>query len=128
LRTTNAPTIFVMLAINADLHQVESALVGLCTESARVVAAAKAIAAKPERRALLVPLALVLLGRDEALADEVKQFLPKTMADKLADALSGKTKLSQAELNGLGDVRTVETVRFQLAKLFSKDGSTSDEP
>jgi hypothetical protein len=26
LRTTNAPTIFVMLAINADLHQVESAL------------------------------------------------------------------------------------------------------
>jgi hypothetical protein len=29
LRTTNAPTIFVMLAIDADLHQVESALAQL---------------------------------------------------------------------------------------------------
>jgi hypothetical protein len=55
-------------------------LVGLCAEPARVLAAAKAIAAKPERRALLLPLAIVLVRRDEALADEVKKFLPKKMA------------------------------------------------
>jgi hypothetical protein len=100
-------------------------LIGLCAEPARVVSAAKAIAAKPERRALLLPLALVLTTRAESLANEVKKFLPEKMAADLANALDGKAMLSRSELNGLGDIRTVETVRSQLAKLFTKEEAAS---
>jgi hypothetical protein len=93
-------------------------LVGACAEHSRVVAAAKALAAKPERRVLLIPLAIAAADRESKLAEQILKLLPKNTAEAVSQALLGTTKLSADDLNELGDVRMTETVRARLSAFF----------
>lgn len=52
------------------------------------------------------------------LAEQVMKLLPKKTAYALSRALEGTGKLSGEDLNGLGDVRTTETVKHRLSTLF----------
>ncbi|MHC2672774.1 hypothetical protein ACVI1J_004937 [Bradyrhizobium diazoefficiens] len=98
---------------------------GLCADVGRVSAVAKTLAAKPERRAFLLPLALAAIDRDENLVEEIKSFLPQSIAANFRDALGGTAKLSRCELRAMGDVRTVEVVLYRLAKLFEPETEKS---
>jgi hypothetical protein len=93
-------------------------LVGACAENSRVIAAAKALAAKPERRVLLLPLAIAAEGRKDALVEKILKLLPRNTAAVISRLLAGEAKLSADDLIELGDVRTTETVKARLSAFF----------
>ncbi|MET4261813.1 hypothetical protein ABIC09_006784 [Bradyrhizobium sp. S3.12.5] len=93
-------------------------VVGASADNSRVLAAAQSLAAKQERRALLIPLALAAFARDRASAHEIIELLPARAATALTNTLNGAGKLSQEDLDGLGDVRTLETVKPWLSALM----------
>ncbi|SDI63674.1 hypothetical protein [Bradyrhizobium ottawaense] len=93
-------------------------VVGACADTSRVISAAKELAAKQERRALLIPLAIAAAGREGSLAEQIMKLLPTKTADALSQTLEGTGKLSAEDLNGLGDVRTTETVKTGLSVFF----------
>lgn len=90
------------------------------TDRSRALAAVKSLAAKPERRALLIPMAIGVADQDRKLADEIMAFLPAHAALVLSRILSGEGKLSQHDLDGLGDVRTLEAVKQGLSNFMVK--------
>ncbi len=93
-------------------------VIGACAENSRVIAAARSLAAKQERRALLIPLTIAAFARDRALAHEIMELLPAGAATALTNTLNGVGKFSQEDLDGLGDVRTLETVKPWLSALM----------
>lgn len=97
-------------------------VVGASADNSRVLAAAQSLAAKQERRALLIPLALAAFARDRALAHDIIELLPARTASALINTLNGAGKLSKEDLDGLGDVRTLETVKPWLSALMKEGG------
>jgi hypothetical protein len=89
-------------------------------DRSRALAAVKTLAAKPERRALLIPMTIGVADQDRKLADEIMAFLPAHTALVLSRILSGEGKLSEHDLDGLGDVRTLEAVKQGLSNFMVK--------
>lgn len=93
-------------------------VVGACADNSHVLTAARSLAAKPNRRALLVPLAIAAASRDHALAPEIIELLPAGTASALTSLLSGTGKFSLEDLDELGDVRTLQEVKPWLSSFM----------
>jgi len=78
-----------------------SILVGMRADIDQVMSSAKAIAAVPERRALLIPLYIVLRDRDIDTAKNVLELLPEQLAIDLRRAADEGRKLPQEALEPL---------------------------
>ncbi|WP_448044363.1 nSTAND3 domain-containing NTPase [Bradyrhizobium liaoningense] len=89
-------------------------------DRSRAIAAVKSLAAKPERRVLLIPMAIGVADHDRDLADSILAFLPTHAALALSRIFSGEGTLSQDDLDGLGDVRTLEAVKQGLSNFMLK--------
>jgi hypothetical protein len=86
-------------------------VIGACASNSQVLATAQSLSAKPDRRALLLPLAVNAVARDQALARAIIELLPAATASALTNMLSGAGKLSLDDLDELGDVRTLQAVK-----------------
>jgi hypothetical protein len=86
-------------------------VLGACADNSQVLAAARSLAAKRDRRVLLIPLAIKAVARDHALARAIIELLPATTASALTNTPSGTGKLSPEDLDELGDVRTLQAVK-----------------
>jgi len=95
-------------------------VVGASADNSRVLAAARSLAAKPDRRVLLIPLAIVAIARDHTLGRAIIELLPTRTASALTKTLNGAGKLSKEDLDGLGDVRTLETVKPWLSAIMER--------
>ncbi|EIG61257.1 hypothetical protein [Bradyrhizobium sp. WSM1253] len=93
-------------------------VVAACAGHCQVLDAARSLAAKPDRRALLIPLAIKANARDPALAQAIVELLPAATASALSNTLSGSGKLSLEDLDGLGDVRTLQVVKPWLSAVM----------
>ena len=93
-------------------------VVGACADHSQVLAAARSLAAKPDRRALLIPLAIKAIARDHALAQAIIELLPATAASALSNTLSGSGELCSEDIDGLGDVRTLQVVKPWLSAVM----------
>ncbi|RXH42738.1 hypothetical protein [Bradyrhizobium zhanjiangense] len=93
-------------------------VVGACADRPQVVAAAQSLAAKPDRRVLLIPLAITAFARDRELAQAIIELLPATTGSALSDMLRGSGKLSLEDLDYLADVRTLQVVKPWLSAVM----------
>jgi hypothetical protein len=93
-------------------------VVGACADRPQVVAAAQSLAAKPDRRVLLIPLAIMAFARDRELAQAIIELLPATTGSALSDMLCGSCKLSLEDIDHLGDVRTLQVAKPWLSAVM----------
>lgn len=99
-------------------------VVGACASNPQILATARSLAANPDRRVMIVLLAIKAFVRDHALARAIIELLPATTASVLTNTLGGSGKISPEDLDGLGDVRTLQAVKSCLST-FMKEAEDS---
>ena len=99
-------------------------LVAARAASSQVREAQRALAARPRRRALLVPMYLCMAGRRNVDSQELRELLPGEVSKELMSAARGDVKLPRNALDALGDVGIVEAIIREFSQFFR---SSTDE-
>jgi energy-coupling factor transporter ATP-binding protein EcfA2 len=102
-------------------------VVGASSSPQLVISVAQTLAVSTSRKALLVPLLIGTLER-ENLSAKVADLLPLKLTDALGKALDNNVKMSRDILNELGDVRIVERILSQFHFLFEPRSKTNLVP
>jgi hypothetical protein len=105
-------------------------LIGMRADPAHASRAARAIAAVPERHALLVPLYLALVDRGASEAQETLSFLPEVLTPALEQAAAGTAPLPPEALTVLTGTTFVSAALVEeivhLLKLLTPAPSASE--